>query len=205
MSFSGGNVSEHQLSQARVVNRASPLNGHGIPPSVASLGPSPGHMVRTKVPPEKFVLSPYAQRRAITQIERWHYMQRGLIWYRHRPLIPGEGEVSIKEFMLTESQRYGVSVDTIGNWIYGRGSRCYRNLRLRRVTRRRVFVNPHATLSLKGGTLRPGEVSWKEFLISEAGRCGVKPATIAMRIYRGKYPSLKLRRLNQRRVFVKVQ
>jgi len=45
-------------------------------------------------------------------------------------------------------------------------------------------------------------ITLKEFVIDEGARRGVKPYTVHNDIHRGKYPSLKLRRVNARIVFV---
>lgn len=48
------------------------------------------------------------------------------------------------------------------------------------------------------------EISMKQFVAKEAERLGVKSPAIFMRIKRGKYPDLKIRRVNARVVYVRV-
>lgn len=49
-----------------------------------------------------------------------------------------------------------------------------------------------------------GEVSMKEWMISESQRLGIKPNGVYMRLMRGWYPDLKIRRVNKRVAFVKI-
>ena len=49
---------------------------------------------------------------------------------------------------------------------------------------------------------RPGEIQLKSWLAAQAESRGVTAPAIWMQIARGKYPKLKLRRVNKRVVFV---
>lgn len=51
---------------------------------------------------------------------------------------------------------------------------------------------------------RPGEVSMKEWRIAEAAAHGLTESAVAMRLARGAYPELNIRRVNPRRVFVSI-
>jgi len=50
----------------------------------------------------------------------------------------------------------------------------------------------------------PGEISLKEFVSNESRRLRICASAIFMRIGRGKYPNLQIRRATARTVFVKV-
>lgn len=50
---------------------------------------------------------------------------------------------------------------------------------------------------------RRGELRLKDWTSTEAQRAGVTPEAIVARIKNGRYPSLKVRRLNKRVVFVR--
>lgn len=60
---------------------------------------------------------------------------------------------------------------------------------------------PHSALRAP----RSNEFPLKHWVLGEAAREGVKESAIYMRIRRGKYPELKLRRVNQRVVFVQLE
>lgn len=49
------------------------------------------------------------------------------------------------------------------------------------------------------------EITLKQRVLDEAARESRSPSTIYERIYRGKYPHLKFRRVNKRVVFVQIQ
>lgn len=49
----------------------------------------------------------------------------------------------------------------------------------------------------------PGEITHKAFCVDEAERRGVSPHAIQMRIMRGHYPQLKIRKVNRSVVYVK--
>lgn len=51
--------------------------------------------------------------------------------------------------------------------------------------------------------MRPGEMPMKAWVMEEAERAGVTTSAIYMRIHRGCYLGLKVRRANSRIVFVK--
>ena len=51
---------------------------------------------------------------------------------------------------------------------------------------------------------RPGEVQLKVWLQTEAARCGITESGVFQRLKRGKYPEVKVRRVNARVVFVRV-
>jgi hypothetical protein len=51
----------------------------------------------------------------------------------------------------------------------------------------------------------PGEITFKEWRLSEAQRIGATPGAVEKRFYRGKYPNLERRQVNQRVVFVTVK
>jgi len=55
----------------------------------------------------------------------------------------------------------------------------------------------------KNHPMLPGEMRFKEFAINEAERLGVSTQAIVMRFHRGKYPNLKVRRVNHANVFVR--
>lgn len=50
---------------------------------------------------------------------------------------------------------------------------------------------------------RIGEILFKAWVKDEAERCGVKLTAIYNRVARGKYPKLKMRRVNPRLIYVK--
>lgn len=49
---------------------------------------------------------------------------------------------------------------------------------------------------------QPNEVFHKEWLHTRAEELGIRPPTLAMRIFRGKHPKPTVRRVNQRVIFV---
>ncbi len=57
---------------------------------------------------------------------------------------------------------------------------------------------------LERGPAKPGEVLLKVWVDEEAQRTGLKPTAVYNRIQRGKYPELKLRRVNARTIYVQV-
>jgi hypothetical protein len=61
----------------------------------------------------------------------------------------------------------------------------------------RINPNPNAIP-------RPGEIPLKQFLTEESVRLNTKPKTIYSRWSKGEYTNLKIRRVNQRIVFVTV-
>lgn len=52
---------------------------------------------------------------------------------------------------------------------------------------------------------QPNEITLKAWVYTEAEREGVKPTTIYNRISRGKYPALRLRRVNHAVIFVQLE
>jgi hypothetical protein len=48
-----------------------------------------------------------------------------------------------------------------------------------------------------------GEITMKRWLIEESARENVSPSAIAQRLSRGHYPDLRLRRVNQRVIYVR--
>lgn len=71
----------------------------------------------------------------------------------------------------------------------------------------REFLNglSCAARSARAARALPGEVSMKEWRLAEARRLGIGPSGVAMRLSKGKYPGLRLRVANARRVFVAVE
>ena len=73
-----------------------------------------------------------------------------------------------------------------------------------------VSVAGPANFAFKYGRKRevfeaePGEMRLKEWLAAEANRLGIDPDSVHMRLRRGKYPGLKLRRMNRQNIFVQV-
>lgn len=114
-------------------------------------------------------------------------------------MVRFEPPVPLKQFCAEEAQRLACSISNI---YYRIGHGGYR-LRLRRVNRRVVFVCT-AVEKLAAPLIRSGEVTMKDFIVAEAARTGLSPSGVAMRISRGKYGHLKLRRVNRRVVFVKL-
>ena len=51
-------------------------------------------------------------------------------------------------------------------------------------------------------TPRPGEVLLVDWLIKEAGRHGVQPPAIWLRLRMGKYPGVTERRVNSKVIFI---
>ena len=51
-------------------------------------------------------------------------------------------------------------------------------------------------------TPRPGEVLLVDWLIEEAGRHGVQPPAIWLRLRMGKYPGITERRVNSKVIFI---
>jgi hypothetical protein len=50
----------------------------------------------------------------------------------------------------------------------------------------------------------PGEIQMKNWISEQRSDTGLTKSAIVMRLKRGKYPNLTLRRVNQRVVFVRV-
>ncbi|MEI8064588.1 MAG: hypothetical protein WCH84_11060 [Verrucomicrobiota bacterium] len=110
-----------------------------------------------------------------------------------------EPPILLKRFCLDEAQRLECSTSNIYHRISHGGYR----LRLLRVNRRVVFVCS-AEERITAPLRRPGEISMKDFLAAESERSGLSRSGVAMRISRGMYRHLKLRRINRRVVFVKL-
>jgi len=71
----------------------------------------------------------------------------------------------------------------------------------------KIITCPHCRCAFPEDATVGKEIPMKEWLSQEAKRTGMKPQTIYMRLSRKRefyYPTLKLRRVNQRVVFMLV-
>lgn len=72
-----------------------------------------------------------------------------------------------------------------------------------KVTASESMARWRATQRIPDYRPRPGEMPMKQWRVLQAELTGLSPITIAMRLRRGKYPDLKIRRVNKRVVYVK--
>jgi hypothetical protein len=101
--------------------------------------------------------------------------------------------ITMKHFCLQWAEAQGVT----RNCIFNRIRRGQIVLKVRRENARVVWV-----LAAEPA-LEPGEIRLKSFCQAEAARLKCGMTNIYMRIRRGKYPRLKMRRLTARIIFVK--
>lgn len=113
--------------------------------------------------------------------------------------------ITLKQFAHEEAARCHLSAAGIYTRIYGG---LYPGIRLERKSARVVIVlnRPEfkgkkvpATLPAKAAT---GEITMKEWRMQEAQRLGIVESAVAMRLMRGFYPDLNIRRINGRARFV---
>ena len=102
-------------------------------------------------------------------------------------------EIRLKQWFSDQAARDGISRACAVERYY-RGK--YPGLKLRRVSPRVIFVVSQPALKIIN------EIPLKQWIYEEAVRCGVKPSTIWGRYNRGKYPELKLRKINSAKVMV---
>ncbi len=138
---------------------------------------------------------------------------RGTIWER-KPKDPSKvgpkaegpraGEIRLKDWVASESDRRGVAHHSIYKDI-SRGR--YPGLKLRRENSRVVFVQCDGS-ERNAYTVQhqaaANEIPLKSWVTTEAQRLGLSEAAIYLRIKRDGYPGLEMRRVNRRVVFVQV-
>lgn len=111
-----------------------------------------------------------------------------------------KGEVRLREFKQREAARCGVSPAVIyERLVAGK----YPGAKVRRPHSRFVFVKPPPVLPGAVNVPGPSELPLKVYVAMEAARLRTSERAVYVRIYRGKYPGLEFRRVNQRVVFVK--
>ncbi len=115
-------------------------------------------------------------------------------------------EITMKQWRYDEAIRRGVAPSTVSSDL-SRGH--YSGLKTRWVDGRSMMVDASAAVLKNHRTRLTGlavnELPMKEWVAREAERLGKKPAAVIMRLARGKYPGLKIRRVNSRVVFVEIE
>ncbi len=112
-------------------------------------------------------------------------------------------EMSMKQWRYQEALRCGVSPDAIA---YRVSSGKYPGLKVRRVNDRVVMVDAQrSAVPVNRNLPRPGEIQMKVWREAESRRLGVGEGAIAMKLNRGGYPELRVRRVNKRVVYVMIQ
>lgn len=108
-------------------------------------------------------------------------------------------EITLKQWIADEAQRIGITESGVIKRMYKNGQ--YRDLKKRYRNKRTVLVPDKHTTPSNGP--HPEEITHKAFCIGEAERLGVTPHAIQMRILRGRYQNLKVRKVNRHVVYVK--
>ena len=105
----------------------------------------------------------------------------------------------LKQWLALEALRQRVTFQCIQARYYRQDR--YPNIKLNRVNPRVLIVlNPDCKDRLSPSD---NEVTLKQWVVSESERDNVSPHAIHMRIQRGKYPNLILRKINRRVIFVR--
>lgn len=113
-----------------------------------------------------------------------------------------KSEVRLVDFCRGEMKRCGVSRAVIYERLMA-GK--YPGAKLRRPHRKFVFVTPPAVLPGDVNVPADLELPLKVYVAMEAARLRMTERAVYVRIYRGRYPGLEFRRVNQRVVFVKAK
>jgi hypothetical protein len=112
--------------------------------------------------------------------------------------------ISFKEWRMKESKRLRWSFNSLTNWLYATRS----VIAVPKVFPPGYIKNFMVPESFEVNPLcRPDgdEVAMKEWCISTSEGMCISPHAIYMRWRRGKYPGLKIRRVNSRVVFVRYE
>lgn len=100
-------------------------------------------------------------------------------------------EIYYKQWLREAAEREGVCIETIARRVAKFG------LPRRRVNSCVIFVQENQPPPPDPRAPRPGEISFADWKRAEAARYGLTISAINMRLARGKYPGLRLRRVTR--------